>query len=181
MKYKCLSLLQYSLFRLPFFFSVILFISSCDSCQTRPDVYDKTPPTVQWIITPATGEKDTIDGNGTYAISFEEGIQVMAVVKDEGGIDEVHTSQLYNWDCFSDGLGLQSPFFGPVTQSMPLGLDSHGNALTLFPVGFDVTTYLVCPTGLNFQQGAVTLKCAGTNFGHLTTEGSLKIHINKKL
>ena len=58
MKNRIPYFLQDSILRLPFFFSVISFISSCDSCQTTPDVYDKTPPTVQWIITPATGAAD---------------------------------------------------------------------------------------------------------------------------
>lgn len=157
---------------------LVLFISSCDSCSATPDYHDKTPPTIEWIINHPTGEPDTITGSGLTAVSMGDGINVMAVVKDEGGINAVQTSRLSGYDCL--GESLQQPSFGPYQQSMPLGVGSDGRALTLFPIGFDVNTFFVCPTGLTFQQGNIILKCSGTNFNNLTTESTLTIHVNKK-
>jgi hypothetical protein len=160
-------------------FSVIVIcISSCDSCKTKPDFQDKTAPEISWIITTPSGQQDTITGSGNTAISNGEGLHVMAVVKDEGGIVEVTTSQEAAWDCLGDVLA--QPAYGPNEQTMTLSLDSGGGALQIFPIGFDVNTFFVCPKDLDFKQGNITLKCAALNFGNLKTEVVLAIHVNPK-
>ena len=100
----------------------------------------------------------------------------MAVVKDEGGIVEVSTSQSASWDCL--GEVLEQPSYGPNDQTMTLSLDSGGGALQIFPIGFDVNTFFVCPKDLNFKQGNITLKCTALNFGNLKTEAALVVHVN---
>lgn len=153
-------------------------LSSCDSCKTKPDFKDKTAPTVTWILTHASGAKDSINGTGNAVITMGEAVNVLAIVKDDGGIVEVTTSRATTYDCLGDVL--QSPSFGPFEQTIPVSLDSDGQALKLFPVAFDVNTLLICPQGLDFQQGTITLKCSGLNFGNLKTEGVLSVHVNKR-
>lgn len=154
-------------------------ITSCDSCKTQPDFKDSTPPELTWIVTHESGEKDTIAGTGNSAVTMGEAIYVLAIVKDDGGIVELTTSRTTGYDCLEEGL--QSPSFGPVEQTIPLSLDSNGEALNLFPVAFDVNTLLICPQGSDFQQGNFTLKCSALNFANLKTEGVLSIHVNRQL
>jgi hypothetical protein len=155
---------------------VAFCISSCDSCKTKPDFQDKTAPEISWILTDPSGQQDTITGSGNTAISNGDGLHVMAVVKDEGGIVEVTTSQEAAWDCLGDVLA--QPAYGPNEQTMTLSLDSGGGALRIFPIGFDIHTLCVCPKDLNFKQGNITLKCTALNFGNLKTEAALVIHVN---
>ena len=157
---------------------LLFCLSSCDSCKTKPDFKDKTAPTVTWILTHASGVKDSINGAGTSVINMGEAVHVLAVLKDDGGIVEVTTSRATGYDCLGDVL--QSPSFGPFEQTIPVSLDANGEALKMFPVAFDVNTLLICPQGLEFQQGSITLKCSGLNFGNLKTEGVLSIHVNKR-
>ena len=154
-------------------------ITSCDSCSTQPDFKDSTPPELSWIVTHESGVKDTVAGTGNSAVTMGEVIHVLAIVKDDGGIVEVTTSRTTRYDCL--GEGLQSPSFAPVEQTIPLSLDSNGEALKLFPVAFDVNTLLICPQGSDFQQGNFTLKCSVLNFANLKTEGVLSIHVNRQL
>lgn len=171
-------LLPHALQRSLFFLIVTVCISACDSGKTKPNFSDKTPPSIKWIVTNAAGQQDTITGNGTTAFTNGEGFHVMALVKDEGGIVEVTTSSAYNWDCLGDIL--ESPVSGPEEHTTTLSLDSEGKALNLFPIGFDLTTLLVCPPDLTFQQGTITLKCSALNFGNLKTEVTLSVHVNRK-
>ena len=154
-------------------------VTSCDSCMTKPDFKDSTPPELSWIVTHESGKKDTIAGTGNSAITMGETVHILAIVKDDGGIVEVTTSRTTGYDCLGDGL--QSPSVGPVEQTIPLSLDSDGEALKLFPVVFDMNTLMICPQGSDFQQGNFTLKCSVLNFANLTTEGVLSIHVNRQL
>lgn len=158
--------------------AVVICLSSCDSCKTKPDFQDKTAPAVTWIVTHPSGKKDTIHEIGNAVVSWSEAVNVLAIVADDGGIVEITTYRSISYDCLGDVL--QSPSFGPFEQTIPVSLDSHGEALKIFPVAYDVNTFLICPQSLDFQQGTITLKCSGLNFGNLKTEGVLSIHVNRR-